>query len=250
MAGDLILHLLILCYYLATRDSNFEGALFYSWRPDFGVAVLRWVMSMFLQGRVTGFALVILSVVSSTAYGHKVNVFAYVEGDQIFTEGYFSDGTRAKNSEVTVYDTDSHELTKGQTNEEGVFTFPTQGKQSLRIILNAGLGHQASYEIPVDELAGPAGPSKATTMSPSAGQAASLNASNAGSGSDEYSQISEAMVRKAVAQGVLPLALEISELKERRGFSDIVGGIGFIVGLLGIFAYFKARQEVRKIKGQ
>ena len=53
------------------------------------------------------------------------------------------------------------------------------------------------------------------------------------------------MVRKAVAQGVLPLAREISELKERRGFSDIVGGIGFIAGLLGVFAYVKARQIKR-----
>jgi hypothetical protein len=49
-----------------------------------------------------------------------------------------------------------------------------------------------------------------------------------------------------VAEGVLPLAREISELKERRGFSDIVGGIGFIVGVLGIVAYLKARQQSRR----
>jgi hypothetical protein len=54
-------------------------------------------------------------------------------------------------------------------------------------------------------------------------------------------------MRKAVAEGVLPLAREISELKERRGFSDIVGGIGFIVGILGIVAYLKARQEARRV---
>ena len=205
---------------------------------------------MFHRRCVIGSSLVILSVITSTAYGHKVNVFAYVEGDQIYTEGYFSDGTRAKNSEVTVYDTDSHELTKGQTDEEGVFTFPTQGNQSLRIVLNAGLGHQASYEIPADELAGTV-VSSASKATPSiADRSASSHDGNDSSGGDEYPEISEAMVRKAVAQGVIPLALEISELKERRGFSDIVAGIGFIVGLLGVFAYIKAKQEVRKIKNQ
>ena len=199
---------------------------------------------MFLQRSVTGVVLVILSVFASTAYGHKVNVFAYTEGDQIYTEGYFSDGSKAKNSEVTVYDGENHELTKGKTNEEGVFTFPTQGKQALRIILNAGLGHQASYDIPVDELTDTAASTSAEATAPSVDQSASS------SGNNESAPLSETMVRKAVAQGVLPLALEVSELKERRGFSDIVGGIGFIVGILGIFAYIKARKEVRKIRNQ
>ena len=187
-----------------------------------------------------------LGASATNAYAHKVNVFAYVEGDQIYVQGYFSDGHKAKNSEVTVYGSDGQVLIKGQTNEEGVITLPIQGKQSLRIVLNAGQGHQATYLVPLEEITGTqeaspdsnAGPLPANQSMPSKGGAVGGDSSSV--------TVSESMVRKAVAQGLLPLAREISELKERRGFSDIVGGIGLIVGLLGIFAYAKARQEVRK----
>jgi nickel transport protein len=200
---------------------------------------------MSLQRVVTGLGLMLLSVIASTAYAHKVNVFAYVEGDQVYIQGYFSDGSKAKNSQVTVYTSDGRELSKGQTGEDGEFTFPTQGKQQgLRVVLNAGMGHQASYDIPNDEMAGT---TASASPPPSQDPAPLGDEPLAGDDSAAPARISEATVRKAVAEGVLPLAREISELKERRGFSDIVGGIGFIVGILGMFAYLKARQETRRI---
>ena len=198
------------------------------------------------QRVVTALGLLLLSVVTSTAYAHKVNVFAYVEGDQVYIQGYFSDGTKAKNSDVTVYASDGRVLTKGQTDEDGAFTFPTQGKQqALHVVLNAGMGHQASYDIPTDEMAG-ATTAVATAAPPSQDPAPREAEPRSGGDSAAPAQISEAAIRKAVAEGVLPLAREISELKERRGFSDIVGGIGFIVGVLGMVAYLKARQETRR----
>lgn len=204
---------------------------------------------MFLQRVVIGLGLILLGGVASTAYAHKVNVFAYVEGDQVYIQGYFSDGTKAKNSEVTVYANDDQELTKGRTNEDGAFTFSTQGKQqALRIVLNAGMGHQASYDIPADEMAGASAATATNTNSSTDVQSSRADQAVDRSENGAPSPLSEATVRKAVAEGVLPLAREISELKERRGFSDIVGGIGLIVGILGIFAYLKARQETRQVK--
>ena len=102
---------------------------------------------------VIGMLVGVAVIAAPLAYAHKVNVFAYVEGDQVYTQGYFSDGTKAKNSEVTVYVNSGQQLLKGRTDEDGAFTFPTQGqRQALRIVLNAGMGHQASYVIPVDEV--------------------------------------------------------------------------------------------------
>jgi hypothetical protein len=50
------------------------------------------------------------------------------------------------------------------------------------------------------------------------------------------------LVESAVGQAIRPLMREVSEMKERRGFSDIVGGIGFIFGIVGVFFYLKARK--------
>lgn len=198
----------------------------------FSKYISAWLMALALSG------------VALTAHAHKVNLFAYTEGDQVYVQGYFSDGKTAKNSEVTVFGGDGRELMKGQTNEEGIYTFPVQGKQGLRIVLNAGQGHQASYDISQDEILGePAKASSPVTL-PNNDETSTSDANNAMFG--EAPQMSEAMMRRAVAQGVLPLAREIAELKERRGFTEIVGGIGFITGLFGLFAYFKARQGIAK----
>jgi len=192
----------------------------------------RWLF-LFLIGVVT------------VAHAHKVNVFAYAEGDQVYVEGYFSDGTKAKNSDVTVADAAGRQLLRGKTNEQGDLTFPITERQALHITLNAGEGHQGTYDIPLDEIAGgdaASSPRAATPDDPPPKAAVASDEGNA-------PPVSEAMIRRAVAQGVLPLARQISELKERRGLSDIVGGIGLILGVLGIFAYFRARQELHKARG-
>lgn len=205
---------------------------------------------MFRQCVAISLGLILLSLVTPSVYAHKVNVFAYAEGDAVYVQGYFSDGTKAKNSDVTVFTQDGREFVKGKTNEQGEFAFPTMGKpQALRIVLNAGLGHQSSFDIPMDEMTDvpatmKADPPHLTSTDIQTRADTLADASESGT----PSQLSEAALRKAVAEGVLPLAREISELKERRGFSDIVGGIGFIVGILGVFAYLKGRQESRRSK--
>ena len=53
------------------------------------------------------------------------------------------------------------------------------------------------------------------------------------------------IVRSAVAQANRPLAREIAELKNKARMSDIIGGVGFIVGLLGLYGYLKARKDMK-----
>jgi len=49
-----------------------------------------------------------------------------------------------------------------------------------------------------------------------------------------------------VGKAIMPLMRSISELKERSSFSDLIGGIGFIVGILGVFFYIKAKKLMAK----
>lgn len=169
---------------------------------------------------------------TGNAYAHKVNVFAYPEGDRIYVQGYFLDGKKVKNSKVAVYGGDKS-LLEGLTNEEGEFIFPVPGKQDVRIVLDAGEGHQAEYRLTAAEVAG--GVQVASAQRPSAESAAVTDVTAPAP--------THAELRRAVAEGVMPLAREIAELKERRSVSDILGGVGFIVGVLGVFAYFQARRQ-------
>src|SRR3569833_1742452 len=53
--------------------------------------------------RTVRFFLLLGCAFITNAYAHKVNVFAYLEGDRVYVQGYFLDGKKAKNSKVTVY---------------------------------------------------------------------------------------------------------------------------------------------------
>lgn len=169
---------------------------------------------------------------AGTAQAHKVNVFAYLEGDQVYVQGYFMDGKKAKKSTVIVYGEKGEQLMEGLTNEEGEYVFPVSAKQEIRIVLNAGQGHQAEYVLSTSEVVG--------NETPEASAVEAMDSQSAAVGGDV-----DAVVRHAVAAGMIPLAKEIADLKERRSFSDIIGGVGFIAGILGVFAYVKSRKQLK-----
>ena len=98
-------------------------------------------------------ALVVL-VLSMPAFAHKVNIFACVEGDTVHTESYFPDGRVVHNGTVSVYDSEDSLILKGVTDEEGLFSFPVPKGNDLTIVLDASMGHRATYRLSAEELGG------------------------------------------------------------------------------------------------
>ncbi len=196
------------------------------------------------------FAFIVLYFLSVPAsFAHKVNMFAYVEGSKVMMEGYFADGNKPVNCEVIVTNPDKKVLVKGLTDQDGKFSFDVPEITDLRIILNAGMGHRAEFVISRSELAGmsplstagviEAADSKSTATEPD-------SESGPEAAPEEISEItvnaSEAAIRKAVADANIPLMRSIEELKEDANFSNIIGGIGFIFGIVGLLFYIKARK--------
>ena len=76
------------------------------------------------KGILILFVFVVLSfLVVSTAIAHKVMIFAWVEGDTIYTESKFSGGKKVRKGDVMVYDLHGNRLLQGKTNEQGEFFF-------------------------------------------------------------------------------------------------------------------------------
>lgn len=196
----------------------------------------------------TTLSLIMTLLHNPDAYAHKVNMFAYSEGTDIFIEGYFSDGHKARNSTVTVYDPDGTELLQGMTDDNGQFSFPIPQKTDLRVVLNAGLGHQTEYVIKASEI------SDDVVMSSSneTGETGTGTSEMAINSADEESPALgdtvsnrelSLMIERAVGQAIKPLMRSVSEMREERSLGTIVGGIGYIVGILGVVFYVKARKE-------
>lgn len=181
-----------------------------------------------------------------SVHAHKLNLFAFVENNQVSIESYFPDGKKARNSEVQVLDAQGKVLTTGVTDEQGSFVFgaPTPGG-AIRIVVNAGMGHQAEYALGADELSGT--PSQSTgsgglalpePIGASSLPPASADRSVAAATSDE--------TLRAVTHAIKPLAAEIAQLRQRTALADIIGGIGLIMGIFGAIGYFKARSLVNR----
>ncbi len=191
---------------------------------------------------LSGLLLFMLLALSAASWAHKVNMFAYVEDSQIFLEGYFADGKKAIHSEVTLLDSDGKVLWQGRTDDQGEATIPLPKSQGdLVISLNASMGHKTEYLLSAAEVAGQAednGVAMADSGESGAGDSAAAGAT-AAAVSDKAMR---RMIRREVGEAIKPLVRGLSELKERRGVSDIVGGIGIIAGILGGFFFFQARK--------
>ncbi len=129
-------------------------------------------------------------ITSSNIFAHKVTIFAYAEGDIVYTESYFPDGKKVKGGLVEVYDSQGNKLLEGKTNKDGLFNFKPPKKDDLKIILNASLGHKNSYILPFS-------PGKAFVE------------------------------------------------QKRLSSTEVIGGIGYIFGIMGIIMYFLSRKKER-----
>ena len=84
----------------------------------------RWFCGKIIEAlSLSAVAAVTLCMSSSQAYAHKVNVFAYVEGDRVVVEGYFGGNVKAQESPVEIFDESGKKIHEGKTDDKGVYSF-------------------------------------------------------------------------------------------------------------------------------
>ncbi len=170
------------------------------------------------------------------AFAHKVIIFAWVEGDTVFTESKFSGGKRAINAQVQVFDREGKQLLEGKTDNKGEFSFKTPKLTDLRIVLTAGMGHKGEWTIPESEIQEAA----ALLEKKKAEEPSQLTA--VGLTKEEIKDlIDDSLDRK-----LRPIVRMMTESQSKGpSVNEIVGGIGYIVGLMGVAIYFKNRGKKR-----
>lgn len=181
----------------------------------------------------------------TSAEAHRVNVFAYVDGKDIVVECSYSKSKRVRNGAVTVLDAASGEtLLEGTTDEQGLFRFPVPhqarlSEADLRILLQAGEGHRNEWIVAAEEFLGAKIP--ASDPSPAIeAKTAETPPAPALSRSDV-----EEVVGALLDARLAPIKRELLEQSQRGPeLREIIGGIGWIFGLVGVAAYFKSRPHV------
>ncbi len=214
-------------------------------------------------------SLALLAVLAAPALAHRVNVFAYVEGDEVVAECSYSRSERVRFGDVEVFDAASGApLLAGKTDEKGEFRFPVPpavraAKADLRIVLKAGEGHQNSTEVkaaeylsaaptvapdaaaapvpPVSQVA-PVAAAGPVAAAPAPGQTLSQTGVQGTAAPALDAAALERIVEAAVEKKIAPLrAILVGDKEKGPGLTEIIGGLGWLVGLAGIAAYFAAK---------
>lgn len=200
------------------------------------------------------FLLVIFAFLTSApALAHRVNVFAYVEGDEVVVESSYSKSKRVRHGAIEVRDAETGQmLLQGTTDEEGLFRFavPDQARKSgtaLRILLQAGEGHQNEWIVDAAEFMDTGAPrTRVADADEAAPVVAEKNLVSAAPGTTGLSRTDvEEVVNAALDAKLAPIRRTLLEQSQAGpGMQEIIGGIGWIFGLVGIAAYFKSRPRV------
>ncbi len=198
------------------------------------------------------FAILWLVFSHAPAFAHKVTIFAWVDGDTIHTQSKFSGGKRVKGALVVVFDSEGNALLEGKTDENGMFSFKIPQKVELKIVLKASMGHMAEWKIPAEEITGSGSENntlatieKASNKTPTGSESIKtdedvLKPATIGLGREEIEEIIDASLDKKLA----PIYDMLANTYDRGpGLTEIMGGIGYIIGLVGVALYFSNRRR-------
>ncbi len=216
-------------------------------------------------GRVFFLLLGLVFFGATISSAHRVIIFAWVEDGKVFTESKFPGGQEVRSGQIEVLDEAGRPVLTGVTDEEGAFSFNLDALEepsALKIVLKAGPGHQADWELSKKEVAAAMGkdparpaPAAGAADSPQRNESTGLSSSRPVESSPSRNGVDrsgcmkeeavEAMVEAALDRKMSPLMKRLRSIEESLavGLDDVMAGIGYIFGLAGVGALVYARRS-------
>lgn len=173
----------------------------------------------------------------NVALAHNVVGGVYAIGTTIEGEAGFSNGDMAKaGTPVFITDSSGQTIAEISTDDEGFFVFEATQRIDHHFKLDMSSGHVLVMILPADEL--PATLPGGTSIAP---VPSNLTTTASISGVDAAAL--QQIVEQAVAKQVKPLRKELTAYKEKAGLQDLLGGIGYIFGLVGLGIWLRQRKQ-------
>jgi len=200
---------------------------------------------------VQGFFLIlIIFAFTAPALAHRVLVFAFAEGDTIHTESKFVPSTPVRRGQVQVLEPKTGQiLLTGKTDDKGKFSFKIPAaaaaqKLDLKIVVEAAMGHKGEWLLKAENYLTGVKPEKAATPAGPAPAATPAPAAPATKAAAVDRQMLEEIVNQALERQLAPVKEMLTELTlHRTSLTDILGGIGYILGIFGLWAYFLSKRK-------
>lgn len=177
-----------------------------------------------------------------TGLAHKIKIFATGEGDSISGYVYFPGGKRAKGVTVKLFRADGKKVAETEANNRGEFRFSVSLLCDYRVEVETVDGHRASFGVEACELSQNLPRLQVSGPGESAMQKETESPPKNGSISMEDLR---RMLEGSVSRQIRPLREQLDRYEERIRLRDIVGGIGYIIGVFGVVFFILARRRTR-----
>jgi len=171
------------------------------------------------------------------AEAHSVYIFAFPENSQICTNSYFGGKGKVIGGRVSMAEVSGEILATAQTDGQGNACYtPPEPSRDLVFTVEAGEGHQAGFKLPAADIEGvlEAGPEPVDH----GGTAASSSSSGPAAGG---------LTRDDLRQALSPIMRKLAEMESaqnsRVNLKDIIGGLGWIIGLAGAGLWAASRKN-------
>jgi len=186
-------------------------------------------------------ALFVIVYPATIATAHKLNVFAYSEDSSIRGEAYFNDGAPARNCEVLIKaEGDGSVMGRGRTDEDGNFAvnIDPSNRKFVTVLVDGGMGHLGRVNIALSSFDNSTDISDPNSTDKVTLEEEQIENQIVALGEKEIASIVKSVLRSEIE----PLRAEIIQLRKefaKPGFNQIMGGIGYIFGLIGVALWFK-----------
>ncbi len=183
------------------------------------------------------------------AFAHKMKVFATVEHETLTGYAYYSSGARVRKPFIKILDSNGTEIQKITGDENGQFGLKLACRSNYIVQVAMPDGHRADWSIEADEFSREL--PLCSTLGVGIQHPASANIFAGSSSTNDGAEKTDTalMISKEIAPlktQIVKLQERIEILSEKKRLQDILGAIGYLFGLAGVFYYLKGRSSTRE----
>ncbi len=187
----------------------------------------------------------LLFLAVSPAAAHSLHLFAEGHGTVIRGKAYFRGGSPAANLQITAFDPGGRAVGETKTDAQGTFTVVAPFRCDYKLLATTSDGHGAEFLVSAAELSAELPLPEPAGNSPNGGMLAEASPANptlaelrddSGTTGPLADELSGLRVQ------LTALRQQMAEYEQRTRLRDVLGGIGYILGLAGMALYLAARR--------
>jgi len=195
---------------------------------------------------------ILLLLAATPTLAHRLQVFATVDGSLIAGTVHSGGWGTAAGTHILIQDASGETLAEITPAEDGNFSYKAREPMDHLIVADSGDGHRAAWRISASELAvgfpmreveHPHDNSQSHDHRMQAADPTAIDGENPTPHpylSPTLDPALETTIGRVLARQIIPLRQELNAERQRLRLQDILGGIGYIVGLAGLALWWRS----------